>query len=388
MSGSPQVKNYIAGLASSHPNEEVRGIYAQLRDLYDKKLWHQLTSRLEALVELPYFEKGDELIQFYSNFIKDFEKKINQLTLAKLVIRIARQIPDGSQSAAFLQSALEKIPAQTEKQAHALILTQIAFLKLHTNITEAKSDLDKVGAILDQITGADQVVYSNYYRVLALYYKIKVVPTDFYRNSLMFLLYTPIEQIPVGEQQALAFDMGIAALVASDIHNFGELLAQPVLNALNGTPNEWLRHFLIAFNAGNIAKFEEFLTKNKAEYEAQPALKSNYVLLREKISILALMELVFTRPAEGKTLTFKEISAATKIPADEVELLVMKAFSVKLVKGVIDEVNSTVTIYWVQPRVLDIPQVKKMDERLVQWIDSVSQLATYMQNETAPELLT
>jgi len=57
-------------------------------------------------------------------------------------------------------------------------------------------------------------------------------------------------------------------------------------------------------------------------------------------------------------------------------------------KGLIDEVNKTVSIYWVQPRVLDLQQIGKMKERLDTWIDSVGQLTTYVQNETAAELLT
>jgi hypothetical protein len=53
---------------------------------------------------------------------------------------------------------------------------------------------------------------------------LKVAPTEFYRNALMYLVYTPLELIPLDKQQTLAFDMGIAALVATDIHNFGELV--------------------------------------------------------------------------------------------------------------------------------------------------------------------
>lgn len=389
MSSSPAVKEYINNLANTTTNEEAKQLYTQMKDLYDKKLWHQLTTKLETLVELPIFDKGNDLVQFYNNFIKDFEKKLNQTTLLKLVLRITRQITDTTENINFLQKTLEKLNPVAEKQAYALCLTQIAFLKLKQNhLEESKTDLDKVGSVLDSMTGADQIVYSNYYRVLALYHKVKVSPTAFYKNSLMFLLYTPDEKIPLPEQQALAFDLGIAALVSTDIHNFGELTAQPILSSLNGTPGEWLRHFLIAFNAGDIGRFESFLVNNKNEFESQPALKTNLSLLKEKISLLALMELVFSKPSEGRTFSFKDISAATRIPVEEVELLLMKSFSLKLVKGVIDEVEQTATIWWVQPRVLDIPQISKMNERLGSWIGSVQQLTTYMQNETAPELLT
>lgn len=46
-------------------------------------------------------------------------------------------------------------------------------------------------------------------------------------------------------------------------------------------------------------------------------------------------------------------------PSAQVELLVMKALSVGLVKGSIDEVDERVHMTWVQPRVLDLQQVTR-----------------------------
>lgn len=47
-------------------------------------------------------------------------------------------------------------------------------------------------------------------------------------------------------------------------------------------------------------------------------------------------------------------------PPTQVELLVMKALSVGLVRGSIDEVDKRVHMTWVQPRVLDLQQVKPL----------------------------
>jgi 26S proteasome regulatory subunit N9 len=100
------------------------------------------------------------------------------------------------------------------------------------------------------------------------------------------------------------------------------------------------------------------------------------------------MELVFNKSAEERTLPFKSIADATKLPVEEVELLVMKALSLKLVKGVIDEVNQTVAINWVQPRVLDLEQVNKMKSRVSTWMDTTNQVLAYLETTTAPELFT
>ena len=46
-----------------------------LHQLFVKRLWHQLTAVLQALVERPELQEGNKLIQFYTNVIADFELK-------------------------------------------------------------------------------------------------------------------------------------------------------------------------------------------------------------------------------------------------------------------------------------------------------------------------
>ncbi len=52
--------------------------------------------------------------------------------------------------------------------------------------------------------------------------------------------YTPLESLSDSQKQALAFDLGLAALCGEKIYQFGELLLHPILNALEGTPGQWL----------------------------------------------------------------------------------------------------------------------------------------------------
>jgi 26S proteasome regulatory subunit N9 len=67
--------------------------------------------------------------------------------------------------------------------------------------------------------------------------------------------------------------------------------------------------------------------------------------------------MTFKRASNKRELTFKEISAETRLPLNDIELLVMKGLAQGLVKGAIDQVAGTVHMTWVQPRVLNKQQV-------------------------------
>lgn len=45
----------------------------------------------------------------------------------------------------------------------------------------------------------------------------------------------------------------------------------------------------------------------------------------------------------------------------------MRALSLGLIKGKINEVTQTVNVTWVQPKVLDMEQIKAMQNSIDQW---------------------
>jgi len=369
-------------------------VYAQLRDLYDKKLWHQLTEGVEAAIALPYLtQQIEELYLLYDRFIRDFELKINQLKLVTIVVVISRRLAERQLDVAIqlLEKISARLPVETEKEAYCLSLTECAFIKItrvkDLKIEEIKGTLEKVHAILESITGADAIVYSSYYRLQSTYHKVKVSSTEFYRNSLLYLVYTPASSIPLQDQQQLAFDVGMAALVSKDIHNFGELLAHPILQSLDGTNASWLKEFLFIFNSGNIGRFEAFTAKHREDIQRQPVLQANLVFLRQKISLLALMELVFIRPPDQRTISFRAVAEAVKIKEDEVEILAMRGMALKLIRGSIDQIAQTITITWVQARVLDMQQITGMRDRVADWTTNVQQLLNFIESESGTELL-
>ena len=97
---------------------------------------------------------------------------------------------------------------------------------------------------------------------------------------------------------------------------------------------------------------------------------------------MALIESVFRRPADDRAIPFATIAAETKLPEDEVEHLVMKALSLRLVKGSLDQVDGIARIEWVQPRVLDRAQMQALRDRLDGWCAKVAQVSEYVTSQT------
>jgi hypothetical protein len=65
------------------------------------------------------------------------------------------------------------------------------------------------------------------------------------------------------------------------------------MKALSGSPYEWLRSMLEAFNHGDLHAYDALCSKHASALNAQPALVAHERKLREKITILCLMELIF-----------------------------------------------------------------------------------------------
>ncbi|KAG6791967.1 26S proteasome non-ATPase regulatory subunit 13 [Populus alba x Populus x berolinensis] len=379
---------YLETLRNAHP--ELDEWYNSLADLYQKKLWHQLTLKLEQFVALAVFQAGDALIQLYHNFITDFETKINLLKLAHFAVIVSRQYTEKDAAISYLEGVIEKLRATREQRIEEPVLyikMQIAVFKLEQgDQKECKRLLEDGKSTLDSMTDIDPSVYASYYWVSSQYYKHRQEFSEFYKSALLYLAYTSVESLSDSFKLDLAFDLSLSALLGDNIYNFGELLAHPIIKSLLGTQVEWLYYILQAFNSGDLVRYQELCRVHNAPLRAQPALVQNEPKLLEKINILCLMEIIFSRPSEDRTIPLKVIAERTKLSIEDVEHLLMKSLSVHLIEGIIDQVEGTVHVSWVQPRVLGIPQIKSLRDRLDNWLDKVHTALLSVEAET-PDLV-
>lgn len=197
----------------------------------------------------------------------------------------------------------------------------------------------------------------------------------YYRTALLYLACIDLSTLTPEERHKRAHHLSIAALVSTSIYNFGELLLHPILDALAKSEHSWLRDLLFAFNRGDLDAFDVL----SDHIDSNKLLDSNSVHLRQKIYLSALTEAVFRRPPHDRTMTFATIAQETKMHPNHIEHLIMKALSLGLIRGTIDQVDEVAHITWVQPKVLDMKQIAAMRQRLLDWDSSVNQLGNWIE---------
>ena len=217
--------------------------------------------------------------------------------------------------------------------------------------------------------------HAAFYRTNAAYYQAKADYGAYYKNALLYLACIDLRSLPKEDAQARAYDLSIAALISDSIYNFGELLLHPILETLTNTPHSWLRDLLYAFNRGDLAAYDRLST----QLHKAPVLGQHQDFLYQKISLAALTEAVFRRPPHDRAMTFGTVSRETNVKEEEIEILIMKALSLGLLRGSIDQVAGIARIQWVQPKVLDLEQVGGMRTRLKEWDGSVNELGNWIE---------
>jgi 26S proteasome regulatory subunit N9 len=367
------IPNFLAEQRDATP-DDLQHYFISFEDFWERKLWHELT---DALVE--YFNEPrsrPQRIMLFVLFIKSFASKINQLKFVSLGLKAASQYEAEPKNLEFVSSIADQVNKPASQDAYVYATVEAASILLRMgNLEEARKKLDECERILETFDSVETVVHASFYRISADYHKSKFEFAAYYKNALLFLACIDLDTLTPTERQSRAYDLSIAALASDSIYNFGELLLHPILDSLSDTPHAWLRDLLFAFNRGDLGAYD-VLTGNVAK---NALLGQHRVFLYEKISLAALTEAVFRRPPHDRAMTFANIVEETKVQPDEIEHLVMKALSLGLLRGSIDQVAGVARINWVQPKVLDLKQIEDMRTRLKEWDSSVNRLGNWIE---------
>ncbi|KAL1602853.1 26S proteasome regulatory subunit [Paraconiothyrium brasiliense] len=367
------IPNLLGDLRDQAP-DELQEYFIHFEDYWERKLWHELTDKL-----VEYFDQtasAQQRIPLFETFIKSFAKKINQLKLVQLGLKAASQFKDDTERFNFVSDIAKQVNKPASQDAYVYATVAAASIQLRTGDDEgARKKLDESEQILEGFDSVETAVHASFYKTSAEYYKAKHEFAAYYKNALLYLACVDLADLDLRERQSRAYDLSIAALVSDSIYNFGELLLHPILDSLVNTPHAWLRDLLFTFNRGDLTAYD-VLAGNISKV---PLLKEHQTFLYQKISLSALTETVFRRPPHDRAMTFQTISEETKVSPNEIEHLIMKALSLGLLKGTIDQVAEIARINWVQPKVLDMTQIQNMRGRLKEWDASVNHLGNWIE---------
>ncbi|EDN95175.1 hypothetical protein SS1G_11050 [Sclerotinia sclerotiorum 1980 UF-70] len=286
---------------------DLQHLFLSFEDLWEKKLWHQLT---DTLVEFfNHKESASQRLPIYKTFILTFADKINQLKLVTLALSAASQCKDSQERLSFLEAVAKKVDNPNSQDAYVYATVAVATVKLELqNQDGARKDLDKSEKILDGFDSVETIVHAAFYRVNAEYYQSKLEFASYYKNALLYLACIDLNDLTPSERKSRAYDLSIAALVSDTIYNFGELLLHPILDTLV-EEDAWLRDLLFAFNRGDLAAYDVLA----GHITSNPLLAQHRDALKQKIYLAALTEAVFRRPPHDRAMTFRTISEETKL---------------------------------------------------------------------------
>lgn len=106
-----------------------------------------------------------------------------------------------------------------------------------------------------------------------------------------------------------------------DTHDVGLVVLHPVCEALRSDAEKkrsgsktWLLELATACAKGDLTSFNTTVADHSADIEATPALAAHMSIVREKITVLALVEFVASRPPQERSVTFSQVAACTGLP--------------------------------------------------------------------------
>lgn len=223
--------DFLEQLQTSEPGlaEDI----AELASLYQRKLWHQLTLKVEECFSRSEFNKGDVPVQLYNNFISDFGHRINLLKLSQFAVHVAKHIQDPQETISFLQGVSDRLKEHKLPHSEQPLL----FLKMHIAqqqlemgaVQECKVKIEEAKTELDALADVDPSVSAAVHYVSSLYYKFKKDYAEFYRSSMMYLAFISSDSLSYDFKLPLAVDISLAALLGDGIYNFAQLLMHPIV---------------------------------------------------------------------------------------------------------------------------------------------------------------
>lgn len=180
--------------------------------------------------------------------------------------------------------------------------------------------------------------------------------------------------------------MCLSSLVGERMFNTSEFVEKDFFKVMSNSKYDWIYKLILSFNSAKVDQFEEMLKIYHDNINGEEILLNNYNLIKVKIRIAALMDLIFQKNKNERILNFKEIAQVCCCSMNDIEILLIKAMSLGLIKGHIDEVENKFIVNWIQPKYLDNEKITILHDRIGNWIQKSEKVLVYFQDITGPLL--
>ncbi len=371
----------IKNLGEKYPS--LKTLFEEIDSNLNQNLWYQLSENLISISNKPELQNSKDLIQLYNGLVLFIEPTLNPMKYLEFVQNMLHNYKDKMEEALVFVENIERKNAQKykgEEKIFIKIIKGFCFLELN-KMYELEEVVKNTEQDFSGNIEIDSSLYSQYYKLSTLYYEKKEDYDNFYNNAFQYLAYET--KISNEDKLNLCYKMCSAMLIGEKLYNFAELLEKDFFKLMTGSKYEWISNLILSFNSAKVDQFLSMVKQNEKIIKENPVLKSNFDFLEIKIRIAALLDLIFQKNKNERTISFEEICKVCDTSLDKIEYICMKALSQGLLKGYIDEVEKKFIVTWIQPKYLDKEKINFMKEKFTSWIEKSKKVLRDLQDNTS-----
>ncbi|SBS81631.1 26S proteasome regulatory subunit RPN9, putative [Plasmodium ovale curtisi] len=359
--------------------------FSEIKNYKEKKFHHELTLEIQKFINNKDVHVRDKFRLFYT-YLSPLISKLKKTIYAELLYIVTIHF-DTHWTIGYLKESEKNL----ENDKDAIIIYRCILILKYIELGDFKNcenEIENTRSMLQGVIGLNVIAHKFYNFALMNYYKVLNKSDLFVKYALLYLAYTPLNDLDEAEKIEIGTYICIHSIISEDVYNIGEIIQLPLINACikNNEQSNWLYQLIYIYNEGNIDAFNQVVQKYNENIK-NSLLKNYENNMMKKITLLALMDLAFKKKKERSDISFIEIAQHCKVPIKEVERMLITAKSKNILTCQIDEIEQSVKITWVKPRVLNTEKIFFMKESIDKWISHSKNLLTYME-DLSVELLT
>ncbi|CZT98561.1 26S proteasome subunit [Plasmodium falciparum IGH-CR14] len=363
--------------------KELKGKYEfmdmeEIKNYKEKKLHHELTLEVQKFVNNKDVELIDKFRLFYT-YLSPLITKLKKTIYAELLYIVTVDF-DTNWTIEYVKESEKNL----ENDKDAIIIYRCILILKYIKLEDYKNceaEIENAKNMLQGVIGLNVVAHKFYNYALMCYYKALKKSDLYVKYALLYLAYTPLNDLNDYDRIDIGTYICIHSIISENVYNIGEIIQLPLINVCikNNEETNWLYELIYIYNEGNIDSFNETIGKYQSNIE-NCILKNYQHNMLKKMTLLALMDLAFKKKKQREDISFHEIAQHCKIDINEVEKMLITAKSKNIITCKIDEIQKTVKITWVKPRVLNNEKIYFMKESIDKWINNSKNLITYMED--------